>query len=80
MPLVTLLAKLGYPRDVCQAIKGLCTTISPRKYLSGLSDFSLANIASFNLDVRLHGLAKTMGFLYSGYADDLAFSSASPAS
>lgn len=34
----------------------------------------LANLASFWLDVRLNALAKTMGYHYTRYADDLAFS------
>jgi len=39
----------------------------------------LANLSAFNLDVRLNALAQSMGFSYSRYADDLAFSSDAPA-
>ncbi len=34
----------------------------------------LSNLAAFNLDARLYGVARSMGFNYSRYADDLAFS------
>jgi RNA-directed DNA polymerase len=36
---------------------------------------ALANLAAFHLDCRLQGAANKLGFAYSRYADDLAFSS-----
>jgi hypothetical protein len=35
---------------------------------------ALANLLSWKLDLRLHGLARTVGANYTRYADDLAFS------
>jgi hypothetical protein len=35
---------------------------------------ALANLCAHGLDVRLHGLAQTVGAVYTRYADDLAFS------
>lgn len=35
---------------------------------------ALANLCAFKLDVRLHGLAQSLGATYSRYADDLTFS------
>ncbi len=35
---------------------------------------ALANLAAYQLDCRLHGLAKACGAVYSRYADDLLFS------
>lgn len=35
---------------------------------------ALANLAAFGLDVRLHALARSLGLMYSRYADDLTFS------
>lgn len=35
---------------------------------------SLANLTSYHLDCRLHGLAESAGAVYTRYADDLAFS------
>lgn len=35
---------------------------------------ALANLAAFNLDCRLAGVAKSMGAVYTRYADDLLFS------
>lgn len=36
---------------------------------------TLANIAAFNLDVRVSAAAQSLGFEYTRYADDMAFSS-----
>lgn len=36
---------------------------------------ALANIAAFNLDVRISAAARSIGFDYTRYADDMAFSS-----
>jgi hypothetical protein len=35
---------------------------------------ALANLCAFRLDCRLHGLARSLGAVYTRYADDLAFS------
>lgn len=35
---------------------------------------ALANLCAYRLDMRLHGLAESLGAVYTRYADDLAFS------
>lgn len=40
---------------------------------------ALANLAAYRLDVRLAGLARSLGLAYTRYADDLAFSGAARA-
>jgi RNA-directed DNA polymerase len=37
---------------------------------------ALANLCAYRLDCRLHGLARSLGAVYTRYADDLAFSGA----
>jgi RNA-directed DNA polymerase len=39
---------------------------------------ALANLSAYRLDLRLSGLARTAGIVYSRYADDLALSSPTP--
>lgn len=69
-----LFLTLGYPRAVARALSALCS--SPRGCLPQGAPTSpaLANLCAFGLDVRLAGLARSLGATYTRYADDLTFS------
>jgi retron-type reverse transcriptase len=69
--------KLGYPYSVAQMLANLCTRMG---YLPQGAPTSpaLSNLVCERLDSRLSGLARSRGFSYSRYADDMAFSSDDP--
>ncbi|HEV8239568.1 MAG TPA: reverse transcriptase family protein [Thermoanaerobaculia bacterium] len=68
------LERLGYPYSVARLLANLCTR---RGYLPQGAPTSpaLSNLVCERLDRRLAGLARSRGFTYTRYADDMAFSS-----
>jgi retron-type reverse transcriptase len=67
--------KLGYPYSVAVVLANLCTRTGYLPQGASTSP-ALSNLICERLDRRLSGLARSRGFRYSRYADDLAFSSA----
>jgi len=66
--------KLGYPFSVAVLLANLCTRRGVLPQGAPTSP-ALSNLVCENLDRRLTGLARSRGFTYSRYADDLVFSS-----
>jgi hypothetical protein len=83
---------LGYPRPICFQMARLCTRVfdsQQNEYAStGLgalpqgapSSPMLSNLTVYKLDVSLSELASRIGWRYTRYADDLAFSTRSQSS
>lgn len=74
-----LFEEIGYKPEVARTLALLCTTRDPRKRIRTLpqgapTSPAISNLITWKLDARLTGLAKQMGFTYSRYADDCAFS------
>jgi len=74
---------MGYPEAVADLLGGICTTAAPHKFgiysrphlpQGAPTSPAMANICSYRVDCRLSGLAKSVGAIYTRYADDLAFS------
>ena len=66
--------KLGYTYSVAMVLANLCTRSGFLPQGAPTSP-ALSNLVCENLDRRLSGLARSRGFTYSRYADDMAFSS-----
>jgi retron-type reverse transcriptase len=66
--------RLGYPYSVAVVLANVCTRggVLPQ---GAPTSPALSNIVCARLDRRLSGLARSRGFHYSRYADDMAFSS-----
>ncbi len=86
---IAIFRSCGYANEVAHLLAGLTTNSAPRKVLSGHGEDvlrgphlpqgsptspALANLAVYQLDARLTGLAKRFEARYTRYADDLAFS------
>ncbi|WP_433053490.1 reverse transcriptase family protein [Dactylosporangium sp. CS-033363] len=81
-----LFRAMGYPEPVAHTLTALCTTSTPFAVArspvlraphlpqGAPTSPALANLCTFRLDRRLHGLARSFGARYTRYADDLAFS------
>ncbi|MBI4653721.1 MAG: RNA-directed DNA polymerase [Nitrospirae bacterium] len=65
---------LGYPDGVAETLTGL-STYKGRLPMGAPTSPYLANIVATRLDRRFANLSKKIDFVYSRYADDLAFSS-----
>ncbi len=65
---------LGYPEKVAEALTEL-STYKGRLPMGASTSPYLSNIIAARLDRRFTNLGKKIGFRYSRYADDLAFSS-----
>lgn len=65
---------LGYPEKVAEALAEL-STYKGRLPMGAPTSPYLSNIVATHLDKRFTSLSKKIGFRYSRYADDLAFSS-----
>ncbi|MGH2627214.1 MAG: reverse transcriptase family protein [Anaerolineales bacterium] len=68
------LEKLGYPYSVASLLANLCTRAGFLPQGAPTSP-ALSNLVCERLDRRLAGLARSRGFSYTRYADDMAFSS-----
>lgn len=66
--------RLGYPYSVALLLANLCTRAGFLPQGAPTSP-ALSNLICYRLDRRLSGLARSRGFSYSRYADDMAFSS-----
>jgi retron-type reverse transcriptase len=66
--------KLGYPYSVAVILANLCTRAGCLPQGAATSP-ALSNLVCETLDRRLAGLARSRGFHYSRYADDMTFSS-----
>lgn len=66
--------RLGYPERVADLLCEL-STCRGRLPMGAPTSPALSNIVSSRMDRRFSGLSRKMGFAYSRYADDLAFSS-----
>ncbi len=72
-----ILLPLGCSMKEANRIAAICTITRPDgRYLpqGACTSPSLANLAARNLDSRLHGLASSLGMVYTRYADDMTFS------
>lgn len=70
---------MGYSREIAGALAALCSTRLPgtrRRVLPQGAPTSpaISNLIARHLDVRLAGLAQTLGFRYTRYADDCTLS------
>ena len=65
---------LGYPEQVSKMVADL-TTYRGRLPIGSPASPAISNIICRKMDARFSGLGKKLGFSYSRYADDLAFSS-----
>jgi retron-type reverse transcriptase len=86
-----LFRTIGYPEAVADLLGGICTTVAPydiwkprdlytQPHLPQGAPTSpaLGNLCAYRVDCRLSGLAKSVGAVYTRYADDLAFSGGEP--
>ncbi len=69
---------VGYEPSICHILTSICT-YENKLPIGAPSSPALSNIICYRLDMRIAGYAGIRNITYSRYADDLCFSSLSPA-